>query len=544
MTTIKPNFETICINPNDDLVLYDKKFINSRIEKYLYALCTLDASDLPHPLSRIEVLYRGLVIGDITESNDNRIGSAIIGSTVIGGVNSDGVSVNFSSPPLSRAEEYLLACLGVYISDELPNPQSRSEVLLYKLATDDYNLDDVKCLKSRYEFLLAYIIKNGGINKDDFEYITYTFTSKEYTLYNTIEKPIKNVVLKGDTFITKEDYNLVDMDIFKTPRESEVYPYSVWRLQLEPNTNYVANSTFTKPDNNSYDSFSSILRSDYSEWIYIYHWGANLYANNRLFTTDETGVIFLGVYKGTCPYDIWDIVDLTIIKEGQSTTPVVISKNVKNPVLTTIGTNTFDIKNEGSSRMGWFSIPSVIPFNGEVYIKGSDSLPSDFRVCIMTGSGAESEHTISNDDVKNGHTDQYQNVVSIDFHCPTLSILGGGRGNLNELVANGDFIIKLGGDEIYRANTLTVDGGIELRGIDDIKDELDLVTGSVTRRISDDNKVLNQPILETVNMLIKDQDGNDIPGLSTFEGITHILLSSGNLIPEVTLDAAIKTTEE
>ena len=36
----------------------------SRLEKFLYALYSLDSSDLPTPLSRIEELYKCLVTGD------------------------------------------------------------------------------------------------------------------------------------------------------------------------------------------------------------------------------------------------------------------------------------------------------------------------------------------------------------------------------------------------------------------------------------------------------------------------------------------------
>ena len=61
MATIESNFESICINPNDDLVLYKKEIIRSRIEKFLYAICSSDTDDLPTPLSRIEELPQELL---------------------------------------------------------------------------------------------------------------------------------------------------------------------------------------------------------------------------------------------------------------------------------------------------------------------------------------------------------------------------------------------------------------------------------------------------------------------------------------------------
>ena len=135
MATIDSNTETICINPADELTLYSKELINSRLEKFLYAVCTFDVSDLPIPSSRIEELYNCLAVG--------------------------GSLPTFV--PQSRAEKFLMAILGNYDLNKLPEPRSRSEVLLNKIATGDDNLQDVEWIKSRYEFLLAYIIKTGGI---------------------------------------------------------------------------------------------------------------------------------------------------------------------------------------------------------------------------------------------------------------------------------------------------------------------------------------------------------------------------------------------
>ena len=175
MATIESNFESICINPNDDLVLYKKEIIRSRIEKFLYAICSSDTDDLPTPLSRIEELYNCLVTG--------------------------GDIPTFT--PLSRAEKFVMAMLGAYDVELLPTPISRSETLMKKIATGDNNLDDVDNLQSRYEFLLAYIIKSGGFNggNGDFYYNLTSLTSSFTTIYGTLDKPVKNAVLRGQTLV-------------------------------------------------------------------------------------------------------------------------------------------------------------------------------------------------------------------------------------------------------------------------------------------------------------------------------------------------------
>ena len=59
----------------------------SRLEKFLYALYSLDSSDLPTPLSRIEELYKCLVTGEEAPTFE----------------------------PLSRVEKYLMAILGGFM---------------------------------------------------------------------------------------------------------------------------------------------------------------------------------------------------------------------------------------------------------------------------------------------------------------------------------------------------------------------------------------------------------------------------------------------
>ena len=119
MATIYSNNETININPTDDLVLYKEEFINSRIEKFLYAICALDFDDLPTPLSRIEELYKCLATG-------------LPAPTFV---------------PQSRVEKYLMAILGGYDTSALPAPKSRTEVLLNKILLGDTDLSDIEWLK-------------------------------------------------------------------------------------------------------------------------------------------------------------------------------------------------------------------------------------------------------------------------------------------------------------------------------------------------------------------------------------------------------------
>ena len=144
---------------------------DSRLERFLKALCSLDYSDLPTPLSRVEVLWSCLVTGE--------------------------TAPDFQ--PQSRTEKYLMSILGVYDLEDIPQPISRAEMLLYKLATGDTNVELEGGAKSRYEELLAEIVGKGEIGYTDFYYTTHTLTESLSTLYNTAEAPVKSAILKGNT---------------------------------------------------------------------------------------------------------------------------------------------------------------------------------------------------------------------------------------------------------------------------------------------------------------------------------------------------------
>ncbi len=165
MNEIKAAFDSVYINPNETLTLPNKESLVGNVEKFLYALCSLDYENLPVPLSRIEELVNGIITNKIPNIE-----------------------------PQSRTEQFFLAILSGDIS-ELPEPQSRSEMLLDKLARGDSYIANCEPIQSRYELLLAYLIKHGELN--DINYVLYKFCNEMNIMYNTIEKPIKSAILSG-----------------------------------------------------------------------------------------------------------------------------------------------------------------------------------------------------------------------------------------------------------------------------------------------------------------------------------------------------------
>ena len=191
MEKITKSSDKVLIDPNEPLILPDGTALVGRLEWFLYALCCLDYQNLPTPMSRIEEFANALITGEIPNIE-----------------------------PQSRAEQFFLAILDGNVSN-LPQPQSRSEILLDKLARGEFDLSDVEPIQSRYELLLAYLIKNGGIGNID--YVLYEFSEAMKTMYNTVEKPFKSLELNGNTLVNcvledtgNDDYTSFDEDYSET----------------------------------------------------------------------------------------------------------------------------------------------------------------------------------------------------------------------------------------------------------------------------------------------------------------------------------------
>lgn len=91
--------------------------------------------------------------------------------------------------------------------------------------------------------------------------------------------------------------------------------------------------------------------------------------------------------------------------------------------------------------------------------------------------------------------------------------------------------------EPYKTNILTVNEGVTLRSNGDVYDELNLLTGRLTQRIDENNEVLSQEIVKTVELTILDQNGQNVKQLMSFNGGTHFNTTSleGSPLPVVSV---------
>ena len=91
--------------------------------------------------------------------------------------------------PISRSERYFYAIFSGDLSKLPSKPQSRSEVLLEKIALGNDDLTDVEPIQSRYELYLAYIIQNGILTGDDGD--DYLLTESGLYLLDQLNGKIK-----------------------------------------------------------------------------------------------------------------------------------------------------------------------------------------------------------------------------------------------------------------------------------------------------------------------------------------------------------------
>ena len=574
---------------------------DSRLEKFIYAICSMDVSDLPVPLSRIEKLWNCLITGETPDFE-----------------------------PLSRNEKYLMAMLDRYDISNLPAPMSRGEKLLYKIAVGETDLSDVPGYLSRYEELLKYLIENGENSEDDFEYVLYTLNQSLYTLYTTAEKPVKSAILKGQTLVNLINYKgnfdgreinsdgTFKIDVTKPFQELIVgkeYTFIVYVSQTTVGNMSVVSVEFNDKDtgnkkalctiNNPINGVNKIkftVPSDYGSYLHSYIKTSSISGNVTV-----KGMIIEG--------------DLT-----QEDIPYFTGmQSVKMPVLTTNGKNLMPINSivpkQWSDNILNHKICDIKlkPNTTYTFSNGFDGVSNTIRTRIYDDNNTMLAEVWGNQ-YKTFTTNTNENywVLAYDF----------GDGNIIKDIQIEEGAVKTT-YEPYKSNILTVNEDVELCGIGDIKDELDCLTGELVQKtekiifdgseaweiissLEKDNTIFAQcykytrnntnaisnmldyvssldaldkrgfrfnhffqirlnkneisnitnnavkewvsknninvvrveeQTVKTVDLTVVDQD-NQPTELGTFENVTHVSLEAENLIPEVEMEVATNLLED
>ena len=421
----------------------------------------MDVSDLPVPLSRIEKLWNCLITGETPDFE-----------------------------PLSRNEKYLMAMLDRYDISNLPAPMSRGEQLLYKIAVGETDLSDVPGYLSRYEELMKYLIENGGISEGDFEYVLYTLNQSLSTLYTTAEKPVKSAILTGQTLV-----NLATENSVQFTTASDWKHLKTKQKMLNTTKNYMV-------------KFNS--SHDYKGYVHLRDKATNTYITDARRNNFKKGsnVVLLGRFLESDLESFSDIC-ITFFSDSGSATNLTITdvmlieyqegmenwgipyfegmQSVKLPVLTTVGKNLFH--------------SDIQVFNNSNYIRTGNNIdnacdtelkPSTTYTLSWNGNNMDGKISLYSNGVKTNSIDIGWYKSSVTFTTSEVENGFSFYTRLSEdssLTSDMSFNVQLEEGstattyEPYKSNILTVNEDVELRGIGDAKDELNLLTGEVTERI-------------------------------------------------------------
>ena len=215
--------------------------------------------------------------------------------------------------------------------------------------------------------------------------------------------------------------------------------------------------------------------------------------------------------------------------------------SVKTPVLTTVGKNLFTPKYKNPDNYinhgVYYSMPIDL-IEGKRY-RMSFNVDGDITGCYFTLSsnpqptedGAKYTHVISNGTINNS-----------SYGASKTNYICFYKGGYDMFSALSNFLLSLNNVQLeegsvttpyepYKSNILTVNEDVTLRSNGNVYDELNLLTGRLTQRIDENNEVLAQEVVKTV----------DLTGSTpqSYNEVTHIDCSSTNgVYPLVKVEAA------
>ena len=490
---------------------------DSRLERFLKALCSLEYSDLPTPLSRVEVLWSCLVTGE--------------------------TAPDFQ--PQSRTEKYLMSILGVYDLEGIPQPISKAEMLLYKLATGDTNVELGGGAKSRYEELLAEIVGKGEIGYTDFYYTTHTLTESLNTLYNTAEAPVKSAILKGNTKLVDEMGNICDeLNTPNTIRGAYISEDTGQEILAEAsfNTSFIKCPTV---------SFSVIGENRYKRVIFFdknkeFILGLNSpYDDNKTFTVAMSEIPTNAIYmRISASLSLKDGVtykpNQKIFIEDTNGNNLYLTNlsSVKMPVLKTTGKNLANKSN-------------ILTVNEPVELRGIGDVKDELN--LLTGELTERVGEVVLDSSEGGWINTYYSTT--DTICYDVSVTKKGKvydqssskGLISDKLPSRNWIHFYGSKTNEEGIVLNRDAGLTLH-LKISKNKLTSADYDGVRSYLQRNPItvqyqLEEESVKTVDLSTLDQDGNNTK-LSTFNDVTHVSLSSEGPIPEAEMMVATKNPDD
>ena len=412
----------------------------------------------------------------------------------------------------------------------------------------------------------THLFYDGDNTIIDTTYEKYILNTQFSTLYNTAEKPVKSAILKGETLV-----NLVGEKRLYTISQYKLYG---WEFMLPYNLTkgktYLAvfNATGTISDTNSK---VFLMDNDFGSGTGNTTQPNNFTSGYNILKCAATGdnhrVLRIRTqYTTTKDFEVSDVM-LIEYQEGMENWDIPYfegMQSVKMPVLTTTGKqllNVNDLSNIITTDGTIPTLPTIINAEEGIiqinetsrenrkgykvkvkpntdYIGSCHSLGGGqnirCRILDLQGNKLNSQADFGRNIIYSFNSGDNDYIV-VAFTCHTTDYE-------QVQIALYEGTTQPETYEPYKSNILTVNEDVVLRRNGDVYDELNLLTGRLTQRIDENNEVLSQEVVKTVDLSVVNQDGNNTK-LSTFNDLTHVTLSSEALIPEAELEVATKNEE-
>lgn len=507
-------YDRVLIDPNEPLILPDGTAITGRLETFLYALCCLDYDNLPTPLSRIEEFANALITGEIPNIE-----------------------------PQSRSEQFFLAILDGNI-DNLPEPQSRSEVLLNKLAVGDFDLTNVDPIQSRYELLLAYLIKNGGVGNLD--YVLYEFYQATQTLYNTQEKPVKSAILKGNTKYRDIDTGDI-LDTFDETKNLELVSVKMTVLTV------TGKNLFDGELEDGYisDTGNNVEWSGFKRSVNL------IKINPKLKYTISKNSSHLGRTFSIFQYDCNKQFISTYYISSDASVQTFTFDERANYIRIACANNSqtpieFIQVEEGSVATSYESFKSnILTVNEEVELRGIGDVKDELN--LLTGELTQRVEEIvldgSEDENWSGLTSNGGSLTYVRLPLPNLNATS----SQTTTSAVSNRLPTVPYIELYQERT--TQSAIATTFSSGLNESCLYVHIEGMTKVAEIRQWLSQnPItvqyeletesVKTVDLSVIDQDGNVLPKIKTFNDTTHVNVSSDGILPKVEMEVATYNEED
>ena len=349
--------------------------------------------------------------------------------------------------------------------------------------------------KERYPNLFTYQsdwlahIDEFGLNPS----YTVSYTGQSIYAPNTLERPVKSAILSGQTLVNlypQSEFNVMyasRVQVERGYRYTQTVHHDSTRIEIaslqngrfKPNTTYYVQLT-TKVNKARICEVrfeggeSSTIRLSANETKVIKAKVSSGQTLQRFFIyfKPSDGSDYVG--------DTFDILDLVVLEyqDGMENWDIPYfegMQSVKLPVLKTTGKNLFD----GELELGSYTSTGTPTNTTTNYRNKNKFIPIENEMFISVASIIH-EYDGDKNFIKATSNTSVDVKKQLDTKTKYINF------RTLDLSETQIMISKTGGAyEPFKSNILTVNEPIELRGIGDVKDTLDCLTGEVTERIGE-----------------------------------------------------------